>query len=139
MPASRILYDYALRFVGTNYKWGGSNPISGFDCSGFAQEVLASEGWDPIGDQSAQALHDTLKPKSLSNQVGLGALVFYGLNDKSITHVEVMLSDLHTIGANGGGSKVVDAKSADQFNAFIRVRKLGHRKDIVAILMPNYD
>jgi cell wall-associated NlpC family hydrolase len=35
---------YAKKFLGMQYKWGGSNPNSSFDCSGFVQYVLKHFG-----------------------------------------------------------------------------------------------
>jgi cell wall-associated NlpC family hydrolase len=37
------LVDFAKRFLGTPYKWGGTSP-SGFDCSGFTQYVFKQFG-----------------------------------------------------------------------------------------------
>ncbi len=138
MPAPKLLYDYALSFVGTEYKWGGSNPISGVDCSGFAQIFRDAAGMDPIGDQSAQKLYEEDKANGIMSQKGLGAMVYYGQNDKSIIHVDIMMDEYMVIGAMGGGSKTLTLADADKSNAFIKIRKLGYRKDIVAIIMPKY-
>jgi cell wall-associated NlpC family hydrolase len=35
---------YAKKFLGMQYKWGGSNPSTSFDCSGFTQYVLGHFG-----------------------------------------------------------------------------------------------
>lgn len=36
--------EYAKKFLGMYYKWGGSNPNTSFDCSGFTQYVLGKFG-----------------------------------------------------------------------------------------------
>ena len=36
--------DYAKKFLGMQYRWGGSNPNTSFDCSGFTQYVLGKFG-----------------------------------------------------------------------------------------------
>lgn len=36
--------QYAKKFLGMQYTWGGSNPSSSFDCSGFTQYVLGKFG-----------------------------------------------------------------------------------------------
>ena len=131
-----ILYDYAISFIGVPYKWGGSNPITGFDCSGFIQELLASVGLDPAGDQSAQSLYDHFSNKGLQNIKELGSLVFYGKDLKNITHITMMLDPYRCIGANSGDSSTVNAQEAAKRNAFIKVRPYNYRSDVVAIIRP---
>lgn len=130
---------YAKLFVGKPYIWGGSGPI-GFDCSGFAQEVLSAFGMDPPGDQSAQGLHDhyVRQENGEQSQIGPGALVFYGKSEREISHVALMISSWQAIGANGGDATCTDAASASKKAAFIKIRPLKYRKDIVAVIMPRY-
>jgi cell wall-associated NlpC family hydrolase len=138
MSNLKLVYDYALALVGTPYRWGGSNPISGFDCSGLVQELLASIGFDPPGDQSAQSLYEHFIKGSRSSQIGLGALVFYGKSVEQITHVAFMLDTISAIGANGGGSKTTNNMEAERAGAFVKIRPLNYRSDLVAVIMPNY-
>ncbi len=42
--ATQDIIDKAKSFIGTNYKWGGTNPNTGFDCSGLMQYVFKSIG-----------------------------------------------------------------------------------------------
>jgi cell wall-associated NlpC family hydrolase len=36
---SKELIEYAKKFLGIPYKFGGTSPSTGFDCSGFVQYV----------------------------------------------------------------------------------------------------
>lgn len=130
------LVEYAKLFIGTPYRWGGSGPW--FDCSGFIQELLAFKGIDPQGDQSAQALHDYFKKNGIGSIADVGALVFYGEGDQSVTHIEMVMPNKMVIGAMGGGRGTQNIDAAILHGAFVKIRPLGHRKDIIAILMPNY-
>lgn len=134
------LIDYAMKFIGIPYLWGGATPMGGFDCSGFVQWVLQSVGADPKGDQTARALYDTLlvqggvpltTPKA-------GALVFYGTTKLAISHVSLCLSEYQIIEAGGGNATTTNVQRAIEQEACVRVRPFTHRKDVVAIVLPNY-
>jgi cell wall-associated NlpC family hydrolase len=133
-----LLQEYALRFVGLPYRWGGDDPINGFDCSGLVQELLASVGMDPPGDQNAQGLFEHFLPSSHREVRGAGALAFYGITPEKITHVAMFIDHDTVIEAGGGGSKTLTREDAAAQNAFIRLRPYNHRKDLVAVLMPTY-
>ena len=133
---SENLRFYALALCGLPYIWGGDDPVRGFDCSGLVQELLASEGLDPAGDQTAQGLHDYFVKRGVQNHKGLGALVFYGRSTREITHVGMMLNEYQIVEAGGGGSKTVSAEAAAVQNAFVRIRPYDRRGDVVAIINP---
>lgn len=42
--AAQNIVSQARQFVGTKYSWGGSNPTTGFDCSGLMQYVFKNAG-----------------------------------------------------------------------------------------------
>lgn len=133
-----ILLNYAMKLVGTPYRWGGDDPIHGFDCSGLVQELLASVGMDPPGDQTAQSLFDHFDKTAEHNRFGMGSLVFYGASVTKINHVAMMLDPYRVIEAGGGGSKTLTLQNAADQNAFVRIRHINHRKDRVAVLKPKY-
>lgn len=126
--------EYAWKFVGTAYEWGGENPW-GMDCSGFVSEVLQGVGILPRGARlTAQSLYDRFKLKG-SAAPAAGLLVFYGPSVMEINHVELLIDDEHTLGASGGGSKVTTLKAADDANAFVKLRPMMLR-NLVAIVDP---
>lgn len=130
------LVQYAYCFIGIPYRWGGENPISGFDCSGLVQEILKSAGFDPPGDQSAQALYNHFRPQSIHSVPSSASLLFFGKTFNQITHVAFGLDADLMIEAGGGDSSVINKESADLKSAFVRVRPISSRKDLVAILNP---
>ena len=132
-----IIKDYAMRHVGLPYLWGGDDPLRGYDCSGFVQELLMASGIDPIGDQTAQGLYEWFYARHVSRGAQLGALAFYG-GDR-VTHVAWCLSDRLIIEAGGGGSHTKNKEDAANQNAFIRIRPLARRSDLKAVFMPQYN
>jgi cell wall-associated NlpC family hydrolase len=90
--------DYAMRFVGTPYVWGGASP-AGFDCSGFTQYVLRQFG---IGiprtadDQFAYG-------RQVDGDPVPGDLVFFQTYDWGASHVGIYLGNgyfVNSIGPN---------------------------------------
>lgn len=133
-----LLKAYALSFLGTPYKFGGANRLTGLDCSEFVQELLRSVGMDPPGDQTAQALFDHFSQKGDWGKTQAGALAFFGKDAKSITHVAMLLDQYRIIEAGGGDSTTSSLQDAQQKGAMVRIRLLKFRKDLVAVIRPQY-
>lgn len=135
MTDLEIAEKVAWSYHGDWYKWGGSTP-AGFDCSGYVCEILQSAG--KIGrkeDFSALGLYQRFSVAKV-NKPELGCLVFYGLDETHITHVEFCLDEKHSIGASGGGSHCLTLEDAIMMNAFIKVRPIQSRNDIVGFVNP---
>ena len=138
MGPMEVVTNYALSFVGTPYRWGGDD-FSGMDCSGFAQEILSAAGEDPPGDQTSQGLFDHFQAKGFLNpRKRAGALCFYGQSATKITHVAFALNDYQVIEAGGGGSRTKTEADAIRDNAYVRVRLINRRSDLVSIIRPMY-
>lgn len=134
-----LLRDYALKFVGIPYKWGGTHPLEGYDCSGLVQEILASAGEDPPGDQSAQALYDYYQRGNASiDKWAMGSLAFFGESVTKITHVAFCLDQYRMIEAGGGDRGVRFPEDAISRGAMVRIRLIRNRQDLVAVLRPYY-
>ena len=137
---NKILYDYAMSFIGKPYIWGGDDPILGYDCSGFVQEILEAAGVDPKGDQTAQGLYNHFYKVDYGRyQVReFGSLAFYGKDFKRITHIAFCLDTETIIEAGGGGTRTNNAEDAARQNAYIRVRPLRRRSDLIVCIKPRY-
>ena len=135
MDLKEITLKIAWHYLGTWYKWGGDDP-KGFDCSGFICEILQSVGLiRRYEDYPAQGLWNRFNHLKI-DVPQVGALVFYGSDDKHITHIEMCVNDKLSIGASGGGSKTLTLEDAILQNAFIKIRPIQSRKDIVGFLDP---
>ena len=67
-----------------------------------------------------------------------GALAFYGKNTQAITHIGFMIDENRMVEAGGGDSTTTDVNKAVQRGAFVRQAPYNRRKDLVAVLMPDY-
>ncbi len=80
------IVEYALKFRGTKYRYGGKSPDTGFDCSGFTGFVFTQNGISVSGP--SHHLAQLGKPKSMQ-QLSPGDLVFFGDKTK-ISHVAIV-------------------------------------------------
>jgi cell wall-associated NlpC family hydrolase len=129
---------------GKPYIWGGDDPILGVDCSGLILEGFKSCGMvSNTFDTTAKGIHDLVVKSGgvyVKKEDALpGDLVFCGSSLGSITHIQGVLMPRFVIEAGGGGSASTSAEKAAAINAYVRIRPLGNRSDIVAIVRPKWD
>lgn len=129
----------AFQYLGMPYRWGGNNPVSGFDCSGLVQWLLRSAGIDPVGDQTAQGLFDIFEKKyGVTNVTKAGVICFYGAHIAAISHVAFCIDSFRVIEAGGGDHTTVSRDVAEKQGACVRISHVSHRKDLVAKIQPDY-
>ena len=123
-----IAMKVAFHYLGTPYIWSGDD-FSGFDCSGFVIEILKSVGLlHNSGDWTASNLMFIFR-RSKVEKPYRGCLVFYG-TDRA-THVELCISEELSIGASGGNSDCTSIAKAMEQNAYIKIRPINRRNDIL--------
>jgi cell wall-associated NlpC family hydrolase len=81
----------ALDLLGIRYRWGGSKPESGFDCSGFVGHVFR-EGLGLDLPRSARELSRTGEPVA-KDELQPGDLVFFNTMRRAFSHVGIYLGD----------------------------------------------
>lgn len=114
----------ALRWLGRPYRFGGTNPASGFDCSGLVYySALVTRGAVPprtVIEQFAAS-----KPVSMA-ELRSGDLVFYQINKKMPDHVGIYIGNSSFVHApqTGGVVRIVDMRNSYWTKRFIGARRL---------------
>ena len=115
----------ALSLTGIKYKYGGSSPETGFDCSGFVRYVFqqAADLTLPHGARALSRLGHAVP----TDQLKPGDLVFFNTLKSAFSHVGIYLGDNRFIHApsSGGTIHVVsmdEAYWAKRFNGARRIK-----------------
>jgi len=96
------IVESATSLTGTNYRFGGKSPETGFDCSGFTGYIFSRNGIPLSGPSDALAKKGRNKSKE---DLGPGDLVFFGDSDR-ISHVAIVASH------NGDSLTVIHATTS---------------------------
>ena len=84
------LITEAEKYIGYPYVWGGSNPNTSFDCSGFVSWVLTQSGVCNTGRLGAQGLYNVSTPVSSANARPGDLIFFVGTYDTpGVSHVGI--------------------------------------------------
>lgn len=134
MDSIDILYNYAMQLVGCPYRWGGDNPMSGYDCSGLVIDLLRAAGLLAHNFRDTAAGLHRLYPAVAAPE--FGALVFYGKPE--ISHIGFCLNEELMLEAGSGTAETITLAVAEAQNAFVRVRPIKSRSDLVGFTHPNY-
>ncbi|WP_233875028.1 C40 family peptidase [Paraburkholderia adhaesiva] len=118
------LQSEALSLVGIRYRYGGSSPQSGFDCSGFVRYVLRKADSLHVGRTAASmaAEGQTVSEGDLR----MGDLVFFDTRGGRFSHVGIYLGRGRFIHApsRGGRVRVEDLGQAYWQEHFVGARRL---------------
>jgi len=114
----------ALSFIGVRYKWGGTSPDTGFDCSGLIRYVYSQI--------TGQTLHGTAQEISRvgatvnKSELQPGDLVFFNTLRKPFSHVGIYLGESRFVHApsRGGAVEIVDMTQRYWQNRYNGARRL---------------
>jgi len=95
-PVFRVMIKEAEKYLGYPYVWGGSNPSTSFDCSGYVSWVINNTFWN-VGRQTADGLYRLTTRVSPAN-ARPGDLVFFWktykhANPNAATHVGIYIGN----------------------------------------------
>jgi len=116
-PAGKVI-GTAEQYIGTPYKWGGSTPAEGFDCSGYVRYVYGKQGVRLPRTSREQAGAGTAVSARVSS-LRAGDLMLFAEPHEAISHVAIYAGDQRIIhsSSSGGGVRydVLDTKRGDWF------------------------
>ena len=101
-PDRSIVVNTALQQIGKPYHYGGSNPATGFDCSGLVYYSYQAAGIE-VPRTSGQQLRESRRVNGLWLQPG--DLLFYKTSNKP-SHVGIYIGDGKFVHAPSSGNKV---------------------------------
>ena len=102
--AARVL-PTAERYLGVPYRWGGTSPKTGFDCSGFVRYVFARHGTRlPRTSREQASSGQRVRPSWSALQPG--DLVMFAEPGQLISHVAIYAGRRRIIHASGSGRRV---------------------------------
>jgi cell wall-associated NlpC family hydrolase len=113
-PAATRVIGTAEQYLGVPYKWGGSSPASGFDCSGYVKYVYGRQGVQlprTSREQAGAGVRVTPKVASLRQ----GDLMLFAESSRPISHVAIY----------AGGGRIIHSSSS---GGGVRYDELGTRR-----------
>jgi hypothetical protein len=94
----------AKSFLNVPYRWGGTSPARGFDCSGFSMTVYQLNGLNM--PRSSKAQWEAGIPVD-RDQLSQGDLVFFATSGNGeVSHVGIYLGENNIIHAPGWGKRI---------------------------------
>jgi hypothetical protein len=94
----------ALDLLGVNYKWGGSSPESGLDCSGLVRHVFA-EAAGLVLPRRSEEISRAGTPIART-ELRPGDLVFFNTLRRTFSHVGIYIGDGRFVHAPSAGGAV---------------------------------
>jgi hypothetical protein len=116
------IVNTAKRFIGVPYRWGGTSPGAGFDCSGLTMTVYRLNGLNL--PRSSREQYSSGSPISRS-QLGRGDLVFFATSGgRRVSHVGLYAGDGKFIHSPSKGKRI---RTESLSNSYFKSRYLGAR------------
>lgn len=116
---------YALGLIDTNYRYGGSNPEAGLDCSGMVSHIYEQVTGVRLPHNAAEIAR--LTRPLMRSHLKPGDLVFFNTLGRSYSHVGIYIGDgrfVHAPGASKGRVQIARLDSSYFFSRYDGARTL---------------
>jgi cell wall-associated NlpC family hydrolase len=103
-PAARKVLETADQYLGVPYKWGGSTPAEGFDCSGYVRYVYGKQGVR-LPRTSREQVKAGAKVTARISSLRAGDLMMFAEPKQAISHVAIYAGNgriIHSSSSGGG-------------------------------------
>lgn len=108
-----LLADFAMTLRDIRYRRGGSEPSTGFDCSGFVRYVYKHAlGKELPPNSASQYLTGTRIDRG---EMKTGDLVFFRIKGKRVSHVGIYLGEGRFIHAPSTGKRISVSELSDGY------------------------
>ncbi|MBB4867838.1 cell wall-associated NlpC family hydrolase [Pseudomonas nitritireducens] len=124
-PASEVIME-AIGLIGTPYRWGGTDPSTGFDCSGLILHVFGDTGIDLPRSSRDMASMGAAKTVS-RDQLKPGDLLFFSSRrNKRVDHAAIYIGDNRFVHSpsRGGRVRLDDLEAAYWKRAYLTAKRV---------------
>ncbi|WP_263261354.1 C40 family peptidase [Pseudomonas sp. RIT-PI-S] len=120
---SNAVLSRAVQVLGTPYKWGGSSPSKGFDCSGLVKYAFNDVKAVDL-PRTSNAMADGQGIKVAREDLKPGDLLFFNIKGRRVNHVAIYMGDDKFIHAPRRGKAVsIDTLNKPYWNDHYVVAK----------------
>ena len=107
------LVMYAISLADTPYRYGGTSPENGFDCSGFVGHVFKQRLGISLPRTSREL--SQVGHKINIRQLHPGDLVFFNTQDRAYSHVGIFIGEGKFVHAPKTGSQIRVEKMSEKY------------------------
>ena len=131
------LAAFARAQIGKRYRFGGTSPERGFDCSGLVQYVLDAFKVEVPRTSAAQSLFGAAIPRD-QRQFRPGDLLLFGKPRDRVSHVGIYVGDGRYIHASSVAGRVIesplDRPPSPRIKVLKSARRVVTRDDTLSLL-----
>ena len=111
--------------IGTRYRFGGTTPKGGFDCSGFVRYVLGALQFALPRTAAQQASVGDKLPKD-TTRLRPGDLLTFGRGNR-VTHIGIYVGDGRYVHASPTAGRVIETSLARTTSPLVKIWRGGRR------------